>query len=77
MPSLQVYILNPKARKILKDLAYLKLISIKEIKKDDGFLKAIKKLRSKGKSYPISLEEITKEVEAVRMKRYVKKEVKG
>ena len=73
MPTIQVDILNPKASKLLKNLADLKLISIREIKKDDGFLKVIKKFRSKGKSNPITLEEITKEVEAVRIKRYAKK----
>ena len=51
----------------------MNLISIREIKKDDGFLKAIKKIRGKGKLKPISLEEITKEVEAVRSKRHAEK----
>jgi hypothetical protein len=73
MASIQVEKLNPKASKLLKDLADLKLISIREIKKDDDFLKVIKKFRSKGKSNPISLEEITKGVEAVRIKRNAKK----
>lgn len=73
MPSLQVDILNPKAGRLLKSLADMNLISIREIKKDDGFLKAIKKIRGKGKLKPISLEEITKEVEAVRSKRYAEK----
>lgn len=73
MPSIQVDILNPKAGKLLKDLADLKLIAIRENVVDDRFLSAIKKIRSKGKINSISLEEITKEVEAVRTKRYAKK----
>ena len=72
MASLQVEILNPKASRILKQLADLNLIAITELKKDDGFLQVIKKIRSKGKKHPVSLEEITKEVESVRSKRYSK-----
>ena len=69
--TLQVDILNPKATKLLQDLADLNLISIKE-NTDDGFLKTIKKLRTKAKTNPPTLEEITKEVESVRAKRYAK-----
>ena len=73
MASLQIDILNPKAGKLLKDLADLKLIAIRDTARDDGFLKAVKKIRAKGKIKPISLDEITKEVEVVRTKRYAKK----
>lgn len=73
MASLQIDILNPKASKLLKDLADLKLIAIRETGRDDGFLKAVKKIRAKGKIKPISLEDITKEVEAVGTKRYAKR----
>lgn len=72
MASLQVDILNPKAGKLLQDLADLNLIAITELKSDDGFLKVIRKIRNKAKKDPISLEEITKEVESVRTKRYAK-----
>lgn len=72
MASLQVDILNPKAGKILKDLADLNLISIREIEKKDDFLKIVKRLRAKAKTNPISFIEITKEVESVRAKRYAK-----
>lgn len=72
MSSLQVDILNPKAGKILKDLAELNLISIREIDKKDDFLKIVRRLRSKAKNSPLSLIEITKEVESVRAKRYAK-----
>ena len=69
--TLQVDILNPKAKKILQNLADLNLISIKGAK-EDGFLRIIKKIRVKAGTNPISLEEITKEVESVRAKRYAK-----
>ena len=69
--TLQVDILNPKATKLLQNLADLNLISIKGTK-DDGFLKIIKKLRAKASINSISLEEITNEVESVRAKNYAK-----
>ncbi len=71
MQTYQVKILNPKAAKLLQDLADLNLISIKQTS-DDNFLKIINKLRSKAADNPPSLDEITKEVEAVRAKRYAK-----
>ncbi len=69
--TLQVDILNPKATKLLQNLADLNLISIKGTQ-EDGFLKIIKKIRSKASSNPPTLEEITKEVESVRARRYAK-----
>ena len=71
MTTIQVDILNPKAGKLLEDLAELKLISIRNAS-EDGFLRLVKKFRAKAKSNPPSLEEITKEVEIVRAKRYAK-----
>jgi hypothetical protein len=71
MTSIQVDILNPKAEKILKELADLNLIVIKN-SKNDNFLKVVNKIRKKAKANPISLEEIAKEVELVREKRYAK-----
>lgn len=67
--SIRIDILDPKATKLLKNLAELNLISIKSEKK--GFAEVLKKLRSNSKNVP-SLEEITKEVEIVRAKRYAK-----
>lgn len=55
---------------MLKDLADLNLISIQDTS-ENGFKSVLKKLRSKAESAP-SLEEITKEVELVRGKRYAK-----
>jgi hypothetical protein len=68
MNTVRVDILNPKAVKLLNDLADLDLIAIQDTSKD-GFAAVLKKLRSKSKSAP-SLDEITKEVELVRAKRY-------
>ena len=70
MTTIQIDILNPKATKLLQDLADLNLIAIKQTT-EDNFLKIINRLRTKTSSVP-SLEEITKEVEAVRAKRYAK-----
>jgi len=69
MATLNVEILNPKAKKLLQDLAELKLIYISE-SPSNSFLDVIKKLRSKKAT--ISLDEITKEVEVIRSKRYGK-----
>ena len=71
MDLLRIEILNPKANQLLEDLADLKLISIRQEKAND-FIGFLKKLRSKSKK-KISLTEITSEVEAVRTKRYGKK----
>ncbi|MFM6975357.1 MAG: hypothetical protein ACKOW2_00705 [Sphingobacteriaceae bacterium] len=70
--TFQVDILNPKATKILMDLADLKLIAIK-VDSDDKFLEVVAKLRENAAVNPPSLEEITKEVELVRAKRYAAK----
>ena len=70
MNTIRVEILNPKAAKLLKDLADLNLIAIQDTSKN-GFASVLKKLRSKAKSAP-TLGEITKEVESVRSKRYAK-----
>jgi len=70
MNTITVNILNPKAARLLKELADLNLIAIQDTSKN-GFASILKKLRSKAKSAP-SLEEITNEVELVRSKRYAK-----
>ncbi|MCB0494786.1 MAG: hypothetical protein KDC79_01505 [Cyclobacteriaceae bacterium] len=72
MQTYQVDILNPKAVKLLKDLADLKLISIADAS-TDPFLEAVSQIREKAKSNPPTLEEITKEVETVRANRYASK----
>jgi hypothetical protein len=71
METIRIDILNPKAKALLKDLANLDLIRIKNDKSENAFSEVLKKFRSKSDEAP-SLEEITKEVEAVREARYEK-----
>jgi len=73
METLRIDIVNPKAKKIIKELADLKLISIRKENHSESFQILLKKFRSK-KNSP-SLKEITKEVEAVRSRRYGKKAI--
>lgn len=68
METKRINILNPKAAKLLKDLADLKLISIQDTSKN-SFVSVLKKLRSKSKS-ALTFDEITNEVELVRSRRY-------
>jgi hypothetical protein len=70
MNTMQIDILDPKAEKLLRDLEDLQLIAIRG-SSSDGFKDILAKLRSKSSSTP-SLDEITKEVELVRAKRYAK-----
>ncbi|MBS1537257.1 MAG: hypothetical protein JST20_05860 [Bacteroidetes bacterium] len=70
MNTMRIEILNPKAVRLLKDLADLNLIAIEDTSKN-GFASVLKKLRSKAKSAP-TFDEITAEVELVRSKRYAK-----
>ena len=67
METIKVDILNPKARKLLKDLADLDLITIRETTKSD-FSEALEKVRAKTDPVP-SPEEIAGEVEVVRSRR--------
>ena len=69
---MRIDILNPKATKLLKDLEELELIAIRE-HEEDGFLNVAHRIRAKAKNNPPTLDEITKEVETVRSKRYAKK----
>jgi len=70
MDTIEIEILNPKAKKLLKGLVDLKLIAIRDTSKN-GFSELLKKLRAENSGKP-TLEEITKEVELVRSKRYGK-----
>ena len=72
MASLEIDILNPKANKLLQALADLKLIAIKKANKNDPFLKSVRKIRAKAGSDAPSFEDITREVDLVRAKRYAK-----
>lgn len=71
METLKFEIVNKKAKGIIKELAGLKLINIQEIDPAKSFQTLLKRLRSAKET--LSLEEITKEVEFVRQKRYAKK----
>jgi hypothetical protein len=72
METLRIDIVNPKAKRIIKDLADLNLINIRDKDPLKSFENLLNRLRTKGKG--ISLDEITKEVELVRSKRYGKKD---
>ena len=70
MEILKVEILNPRAKNLLQDLAALKLIRFKD--QDDSktaFKELLVRLRTQ-KVSPPNLKQITREVEAVRQKRY-------
>ncbi|WP_231490426.1 hypothetical protein [Pedobacter sp. Leaf170] len=69
---MRIDILNPKATKLLKDLADLNLIAIQKTS-NNGFASVLKKIRSKSSSIP-NIDEINNEVEMVRAKRYAKSE---
>jgi hypothetical protein len=71
MTTYQVNILNPKADKLLKNLADLQLISISKTS-SEPFLSIVNKLRDKAAANPPTLEEINREVEIVRAERYAK-----
>ena len=71
METLQIDILNPKAKKLLKNLADLNLIKINNVSGKSDFSVLLQKLRENS-SDQISLEEITYEVEQVRKSRYEK-----
>ena len=70
MDTIRIDILNPKVKKLLKNLEALNLIAIKKDNKK-RFKEIVKQLRTKSSTTP-SLEEITREAEAVRAKRYGK-----
>jgi predicted RecB family endonuclease len=68
METIQVDILNPKAKKLINDLADLNLIAIQH-SPAQKFSDVLKKLRSRVDTPP-DPEEIAQEVEAVRSERY-------
>lgn len=69
METLRIDILNPKAKKLLNNLAELNLIKIKKDKSMNELADLLDKLRVKNAEL-LSLEEINSEVEEVRKKRY-------
>lgn len=71
MTTYQVDLLNPKAGKLLQDLADLDLIAIRPAPAE-GFQATVDRLRANAAAKPPTLDEITKEVEAVRTKRHAR-----
>ena len=69
METFNIEIINPKAKSILKSLANLNLIRMQKNKPANEFSELLKKLRNNAEP-TLSIDEITKEVEAVREKRY-------
>jgi len=69
MESLVIDILNPKAKRLLQNLADLNLIRIKKKKDKTEFNRLLERLRENADDAP-SLDEITKEVESVRKSRH-------
>ncbi len=70
METIKVDILNPKARKLLNDLADLELIAIRKSSNKE-FSEVIQKLRSKSGN-DLNENVIAQEVEAVRSERMKK-----
>jgi len=74
MKIYQIELLEPKALSLLEELAKLNLIRVQEVQPPQAKFKGLlKKMREKNTQEELSLEEITKEVENVRKKRYEKR----
>jgi hypothetical protein len=67
METIKIDILNPKARKLLNDLADLDLIAIRQTSEND-FSDVVKRIRKKA-GVGLTESEIAKEVESVRYER--------
>lgn len=72
MDTYQIEIIDPKAKKLLDDLANLNLIKVQPLEPKKLFKRLLKKMRSTGGD-SLTLEDITKEVESVRSQRYERK----
>lgn len=71
MKSLRIEIINPKAKRIIQNLADMDLIRIKKEKVKNEFTELLAKLRKKSDKAPTA-EDILKEVESDRKGRYEK-----
>jgi len=71
METIQIDILNPKAKSLLNDLADLELIRINKGNVKSEFKELLEKFRINSDT-ALTLEDITTEVEAVRTSRYEK-----
>lgn len=72
METLTIDILNPKARKLLEDMEDMELITIRQNEAVERLERLLGKIRNLPEPAP-TYEEITKEVEMVRQKRYEQK----
>ncbi|MBS3772080.1 MAG: hypothetical protein V5A51_09855 [Bacteroidales bacterium] len=71
MEFIRIEIINPKAKRLINDLADMGLIKIKKEQAKSEFSELLDRLRNQSESAP-SLEEINKEIESVRKARYEK-----
>ena len=69
METLTIDLINPKAKKLLKDLMDLKLINIRKTETKSKLQSFFDQIRTDCVD-EITMEEITAEVEAVRQERY-------
>ncbi len=69
METIRIDIINPKAKSLLKNLADLDLIRIKNKKIKSEFIELLDKLRINSEDAP-SLDEISEEVEIARKTRH-------
>lgn len=69
MESLKIEIVNPKAKRLINNLADMDFIRIKKEKVNSDFIELLSKLRKHSDNAP-TLDDITKEVELVRKSRY-------
>jgi hypothetical protein len=70
--ALQVEILKPEANEMLRELAARNLISIRPDSMD-GFMELLARFQQRATKTPISQQQVAKEVEIVRSKRYARK----
>lgn len=70
METITITILDEKVKETIQKWKEEKLIAVEKDMVLENFLKTLEKVREKGRKYPITLEEITKEVEKVRQRRY-------
>ena len=71
MDTYQIEIIEPKAKRLLDELVNLNLIKFRRVEPMQQFQELVQKIRAK-EDAPLSLEEITAEVELVRAERYAK-----
>lgn len=69
METITINIINPKAKKLIKDLADLNLISIRK-PNQKSTLKRLLEMTRKANTSSLTMEEIISEVEIVRKERY-------